>query len=118
MPWRVKVYRPIHLRTAANNERTTPHRASAAKRGYGRRWRKLRLIILRRDPICMSSGCERPSEEVDHIVPRAQGGADSGANLQGLCKTHHSRKTAREDGGFGRAPRMQTRSTKPTGGVT
>jgi len=55
--------------------------------------------------------------EVDHIKPhklkQAIDGGDPVAiataqslfwnrrNWQGLCKTHHSRKTASEDGGFG-----------------
>ena len=35
--------------------------------------------------------------EVDHIVPIEDGGAMfDEANLQGLCKSHHSRKTARD----------------------
>jgi 5-methylcytosine-specific restriction endonuclease McrA len=36
------------------------------------------------------------SEEVDHIVPKKQGGTDDESNLQSLCKPHHSAKTARE----------------------
>lgn len=40
---------------------------------------------------------------VDHVVPLERGGArfDEG-NLQPLCAPCHSRKTARQDGGFGR----------------
>lgn len=85
-------------------------RLSAARRGYGRRWQRLRLMILARDPMCRCGldGCDhepgrcvRPSEHVDHIVPRARGGDDSEGNLQGLCAGCHSRKTVLEDGGFG-----------------
>lgn len=39
---------------------------------------------------------------VDHIVPKERGGADELHNLQVLCAPCHSRKTAIEDGGFGR----------------
>lgn len=40
--------------------------------------------------------------DVDHIVPREQGGSDQWSNLQALCHSCHSKKTATEDGGFGR----------------
>ena len=78
-------------------------RPSPEERGYGYQWRKkLRPMVLRRRPICATPGCNRPSEEVDHIVPRSRGGDDSFENLQGLCKMCHSRKTVQHDGGFGR----------------
>ena len=93
-----------------DHQRYDRHRESAARRGYGRRWRRLRLMILARDPVCTCplDGCDhepgrcvRGSEPVDHIVPKVRGGDDSEENLQGLCAGCHSRKTAREDGGFG-----------------
>ena len=34
--------------------------------------------------------------EVDHIVPKSAGGTDAMDNLQALCKSCHSRKTAKE----------------------
>ena len=81
-------------------------RLSSAKRGYGRQWRKTRERILSRDPLCVNPfGIEQHvvfSADVDHIVPREQGGSDDDSNLQGLCHSCHSRKTAIEDGGFGR----------------
>jgi len=42
--------------------------------------------------------------EVDHIVPHKEDYALfwDPTNWQGLCKSDHSRKTVREDGGFGR----------------
>jgi 5-methylcytosine-specific restriction enzyme A len=51
--------------------------------------------------------CTRPATQCDHRVPHK---GDWGlfmdrANLQGLCASHHSEKTAREDGGFGHAIR-------------
>lgn len=92
---------PAHQRQYDNS------RGTAAERGYGARWRRLRMMILRRDPICRM--CNRAaSVHVDHIVPRARGGQDTDGNLQGLCPSCHSRKTAREDGGFGHAPREST----------
>jgi len=71
-------------------------KGSASSRGYGAAWCKLRVQILRRDPICSWDGCVRPSTDVDHILNRARGGTDEPSNLQGLCHTHHQAKTAAE----------------------
>lgn len=76
-------------------------RGSASKRGYGRRWQKLRRYILVRDPYCKADGCHEWSTEVDHIKPRRDGGTDHPSNLQGMCQSCHSRKTALEDGRWG-----------------
>ncbi len=81
-----------------------PRRRKTAERGYGGRWQKQRLAFLCRHPMCArrkDPGCRLLANEVDHIVPLSQGGADDESNWQALCKPCHSRKTAREDGGFG-----------------
>jgi 5-methylcytosine-specific restriction protein A len=51
---------------------------------------------------CHAEGRVTAAQHVDHVVPREQGGSDDWANLQALCASCHSRKTALEDGGFGR----------------
>lgn len=90
---------------AADRER----RGSARARGYDSRWEVARLAFLAANPFCRH--CERetpesiqPAEVVDHIVPHK--GDDrlfwDETNWQPLCKPHHDRKTAVEDGGFGR----------------
>jgi 5-methylcytosine-specific restriction protein A len=83
-------------------------RGSAASRGYGHRWRKLRKMFLRSHPLCADPfgvHAERgelvAATEVDHIVSRARGGTDAWDNLQALCKPCHSRKTAQEDRRWG-----------------
>ena len=76
-------------------------RKSSAMRGYGRRWRRLRLLILRAYPLCIVEDCDEAATDVDHIIPLAEGGNDSAENLQALCHAHHSRKTAMSDGGWG-----------------
>jgi 5-methylcytosine-specific restriction protein A len=65
-------------------------------------------MVLRRDPVCQDpydthnkNNETAASTEVDHIIPLRQGGKNTMDNLQGLCKSCHSRKTALEDGGFG-----------------
>lgn len=61
------------------------------------RWKKVRLMVLRRDPVCVTEGCRSFTSEVDHIVPLAKGGgAYDMENLQGLCKPCHARKTQSE----------------------
>lgn len=72
---------------------------------YGRKWRKARTDYLIAHPFCVQ--CEQQGQlvlatDVDHRTPhrgRALLFWDQ-ANWQSLCKTHHGRKTATEDGGF------------------
>jgi 5-methylcytosine-specific restriction protein A len=75
-------------------------RGSAASRGYGAEWRVIRAAVLRDEPACRR--CGQPARDVDHIVPRDQGGDDTRTNLQALCKPCHASKSVR-DGRWGRA---------------
>lgn len=65
------------------------------------KWKKLRLKKLRRNPLCercLEKNIHRTAEEVDHILSRDQRPDLSLRfdNLQSLCKSCHSAKTARE----------------------
>ena len=94
------------------------NRGTSTQRGYNSVWRKARKRYLAANPICVE--CEREgkltaSTEVDHIIPH-QGDMDlfwDEDNWQALCKSHHSAKTAREDGGFGRGDKPRGLSPKP-----
>ena len=77
------------------------HRVCAARRGYDRTWKKLRMMKLGKDPMCETPGCVSPATHVDHIIAIKRGGSNRMANLQSLCQSCHSRKTCIEDGGFG-----------------
>lgn len=58
-----------------------------ARKG-GRPWRRVREIVLKRDPECTIRGprCTGISTTVDHIVPISLGGAElDPANLRGAC---------------------------------
>jgi len=110
--WGAMPYRPpVHGEDNAPARKHRPvdaGRPSASVRGYDRKWQKLRLMKLARNPLCEACdamGDVAAAEEVDHIVPVARGGALMDiTNLQSLCKMHHSRKTVLEDGGLGREP--------------
>ena len=85
-------------------KRLREKRPSSSAMGYGSQWRKLRAFILNREPLCRhcaENGHTELASDLDHIVPKAQGGTDDPDNLQPLCHSCHSRKTATEDGGFG-----------------
>lgn len=83
------------------------YRGSAASRGYNRKWDASRKRFLLGNPLCVRCQDEGWLEEatvVDHIIPHK---GDKKLfwdrnNWQSLCKKHHDRKTATEDGGFGR----------------
>lgn len=80
-------------------------RTSSAKLGYDERWKRTRRAFLRDHPLCP---CGRRATDVDHIDGRGPLGphGHDHANLQALCHSCHSSKTARYDGGFGR-PRVE-----------
>ena len=82
-------------------------RGTATERGYDHRWAKYSRWYRSQHPLCVE--CERqgrvkPSEHVDHV--QAVTGPDdplfwAESNHEALCRPCHSRKTAKEDGGFG-----------------
>ena len=84
------------------------HRLPSSQRGYDARWRIVRESQLSEFPlcaICWKNGRATSATCVDHIVP-IRVNPDllyDPTNLQSLCDSCHARKTAREDGGFGRA---------------
>lgn len=90
-------------------------RGSAHSRGYDYRWRKYAKRFLREHPLCecpvcrAGAGVVRQSEVVDHIVPHRGDMALfwDPANHQAMAKQCHDRKTATEDGGWGRAGRAR-----------
>lgn len=92
-----------HQRDRAAVRRSTrpTARASPSRRGYDRRWQRQRVMFLARHPLCVN--CEKEGRvtaatEVDHVVPLAQGGTNDDDNLQALCHSCHSRKTATDQG--------------------
>lgn len=96
---------PEHGRTA---QRQRYDRARGTQRGYETpQWKAVRALVLARDPWCTwgtlprdgrpACTCGRPSTTAAHIVPRAAGGGDAPENLRGLCGSHHSQETSRDE---------------------
>ena len=112
MPTRPAVHRVGSPRVGSPQVRRhgRDDRPSSCARGYDRTWQRLRSAHLAEHPLCVE--CERQGRlagatQVDHVRPhRGDDGLrlDPG-NLQSLCDSCHSRKTATEDGGFGRQPK-------------
>ena len=77
-------------------------RPSAAKRGYGHKWRKTRGEVIERDKgKCSKCGKEvrgKGNRQVDHQINRKlKSGHDGKSNLRLLCGECHRAKTAKYD---------------------
>src|SRR4030095_1381560 len=75
--------------------RPKENRQSAAKRGYDRRWQRLRLMVMREEPLCYYCqlfSITTASTSVDHRIPKSRGGTDDRTNLCGCCKNCNDRK--------------------------
>ena len=63
-------------------------------------WRTTRNEFIRLNPMCVkcnSEDVERLADVADHIIDWQEGGDKySHDNLQGLCHSHHNRKTGRQ----------------------
>ena len=102
MPSKPPVHRPLGAKSAAAvKAELERQRPSAARRGYGPRWRRARRRYLARHPLCVAcAAAERlePATVVDHVVPH-RGDQElfwDEANWAALCKPCHDAKTARE----------------------
>lgn len=89
-----------------HRERRVTERLSSHQRGYGADWRKLRLVHLRANPLCvfcLRKGITKAANVVDHIIPHKMDNAlrlDPG-NLQSLCKPcHDGEKQQSERNGY------------------
>lgn len=98
--------RPCPVHDRAVNRQRMDKRPSAARRGYGAKWRKRREEFLREHPLCVD--CGQPSAVPDHypltrreLVECGVTDPDADEYLVARCASCHSRKTAVRDGGFG-----------------
>jgi 5-methylcytosine-specific restriction protein A len=106
LEWRLPVkpmlHRPPGFRSAAAVKRELDRaRPSAARRGYGPRWRRARAAFLARHPLCAAcraQGRVVAATVVDHVVPHRgdQRLFWDTSNWAPACKRCHDAKTARE----------------------
>ena len=98
MPWAAPAHRPAGRAAPAERKaQADADRPSAARRGYDRAWRRLRLQVLAEEPLCRecaARGRTTPAIEVDHVDGDAWNRARG--NLRPLCKPCHSARTARD----------------------
>jgi 5-methylcytosine-specific restriction enzyme A len=98
----------VHRKERKQLYEQTPERKASKSLYATKRWLDLRVTVLRACPLCVECkkhGQLTAAQHVDHIKPHG-GDIDlffDEDNLQSLCKPCHSRKTAKEDGGFGNA---------------
>lgn len=78
-------------------KRELARRRPSTAKDYGRKWRAIRALYLKYHPDC--EVCGKPTTDVDHIIPKREGGTSHWDNLQALCHSCHSEKTAKHDGG-------------------
>jgi 5-methylcytosine-specific restriction protein A len=83
-------------------------RGSAARRGYGVAWQHIRAAYLAAHPTCeCSPDCTEAATDVDHRDGSGPFGDNRWSNLQAMSHGHHSAKTSKRDGGFGRPRRRE-----------
>lgn len=84
------------------NRRYNPKQQGRNNRAFyqSERWHRLSRQYRKQNPLCVEckkEGKLTRAQEVDHILPIAQGGDPwDVSNLQSLCKHHHSQKTMKE----------------------
>jgi 5-methylcytosine-specific restriction enzyme A len=102
MPTKPPVHRPPGWRSTAElKTELDRQRPSAARRGYGPRWRRARAVFLAQHPLCaacQAKGRVVPATIVDHVVPHRgdQKLFWDRNNWAPACKPCHDAKTARE----------------------
>lgn len=65
------------------------YKKSSSNQKYGRAWKRIRDKFVDANPTCVI--CGKPTEEVHHIVPVFEGGANhSKENLMAVCHECHA----------------------------
>lgn len=88
-----------HSDDALGWKRSQERKGNVTQRGYGYKWQVLRKRVLERDGyLCQCEECAKklmplPAHEVDHIIPKSQGGKDNLDNLRAINRECHKRKT-------------------------
>src|SRR5690554_3792717 len=72
-------------------------------------------VLTRDNHTCYIGGCK--ASEVDHVIPRSEGGTDNPSNLRAICNYHHRRKTAQEANRARKRKYDRRRPTEPHPGL-
>ena len=93
MPWSPKTNKIDKLKVAEN-------RPSSSQRGYDNSWRTVRIYHLSNFPLCgdcLTDGKFIPANEVHHKIKLKDRPdlRDEPSNLMSLCKSCHSKRTAK-----------------------
>ncbi len=68
-------------------------RSPEVKKRYGRVWKRIRDSYAKEHPLCelcLERGVYKPTEQVHHKLPLAEGGTHDRKNLISLCKSCHA----------------------------
>lgn len=100
MPDHIKTHRPTRLADALPQAKSHATRENNShRRGYDRKWQRLRLWHLARQPLCVHCKAKQiatVATQVDHIIPfkgRPDPNRLDPKNLQSLCVPCHNKKT-------------------------
>lgn len=93
------------MATSAKQPSWRTAKGSSTERGYGYAWQKARARFLQAHPLCVMCQAMKPprvtaAEVVDHIIPH-KGDQELfwlDSNWQALCKPHHDRDKAEQEG--------------------
>lgn len=99
VPLGVKSERHARKQQASRTHKTTK------QSGHSGPWRRMAKAHLLANPMCVhcaERGIRKPARHCDHVDANPMA---YNPRLQSLCIECHSRKTALEDGGFGRPRR-------------
>lgn len=112
MPTRPPIHRPRASRAkhAPKQAPQTNRQATRALHTDSKAWRRIRERVLVRD-MYQCAHCQKFGDQVDHKDGDSGHNPEDGSNWQTLCRSCHSRKTAKEQGGFGNGrPRSPERT--------
>ena len=114
MPWKRKTH---DQRVRETQKPAPPMKPRKSTKIYGHRWRKARAAYLEKHPLCaecLKAGRHTLATEVDHTIAH-RGDMKIFWDVDrwaAMCKPCHSKKTAREDGAFGRARKQRPEMDK------
>jgi 5-methylcytosine-specific restriction protein A len=105
MPSKPPTFRPPYGPRPWSNKRERKceqdkHRPSSSARGYDKDWQEFRASFLKAFPRCSEFGCLFLATEVDHIksIRKHPEFRLVASNCRSFCKSHHSARTARDQG--------------------